>query len=54
MIGSLRTVASEGTKYNSDLVLVEEIRWNKGGQSASRIINFSTGLEMHTKFCWKT
>jgi hypothetical protein len=29
--GALRTLASEVAKYNLDLVAVQEVRWDKGG-----------------------
>jgi exonuclease III len=29
--GSLRTVAKEMSKYKSDLVGVQEVRWDRGG-----------------------
>ena len=40
MIGSLTAAARELVRYNLDLVGVQEVRWDRGGHSKSRGLNF--------------
>jgi hypothetical protein len=39
----LRTVSRELTKYKSDLVGVQEVRWNKGGTEPANDYTFFCG-----------
>jgi hypothetical protein len=41
--GSLRAVAEETSKYKLDLVGVQEVRWNGGGNKPAREYIFSYG-----------
>jgi exonuclease III len=41
--GSLRAVAEETSKYKLDLVGVQEVRWNGGGNEPAREYIFSYG-----------
>jgi hypothetical protein len=41
--GSLRTVAEEVSKYNLDLVAVQEVRWDRGGTEPAGQYTFFYG-----------
>jgi hypothetical protein len=47
-VGSLKAVASELAKYNSDLVTVQEVRWDNDGRIQQRIIHFSIKMGIST------
>jgi len=40
MVGSLKTVATELAKYNSDLVAIQEVKLDNGGSEADDVYIF--------------
>jgi len=41
--GSLKTAAGELAKYNSDLVVVQEVKWDEGGSQPADEYTFICG-----------
>jgi hypothetical protein len=44
--GSLRTVATELVRYNSELVAVQEVRWDNGGSEPAEDNTFFMEIGM--------